>query len=38
LWNLMATAPDSDVVPLCREYIRIIFRFYVTDLARFSHQ
>ena len=32
----MATAPDSDVVPLCREWIRITFRFYVSDPAALS--
>ena len=36
LWTLMATGPDSDVVPLCREWIRITFRFYVSDPAALS--
>ena len=36
LWTRMATGPDSDVVPLCREWIRITFRFYVSDLASLS--
>ena len=36
LWTRMATAPDSDVVPLCREWIRITFRFYLSDPAALS--
>jgi proline iminopeptidase len=37
LWTRMATGPDSDVVPLCREWIRITFRFYLSDPAALSH-
>lgn len=36
LWSRMATGPDSDVVPLCREWVRITFRFYVSDPAALS--
>jgi len=31
IWSRMASGPDSEVVPLCREWLRIYFRFYVVD-------
>jgi proline iminopeptidase len=36
LWSRMASGADSEVVPLCREWVRIIFRFYVSDPAALS--
>jgi pimeloyl-ACP methyl ester carboxylesterase len=36
IWSLMAKGPDSEVVPLCREWLRIYFRFYVIDPAALS--
>jgi len=36
IWNRMAGGPDSEVVSLCREWLRIYFRFYVSDPAALS--
>jgi proline iminopeptidase len=36
IWSRMASGPDSEVVPLCREWLRIYFRFYLADPAALS--
>jgi hypothetical protein len=36
LWTRIATGPDSDVVPSCREWIRITVPLYVSDPAALS--
>ena len=36
IWSRIASGPDSEVVPLCRKWLRIYFRFYVVDPAALS--